>query len=110
MDVAAAISSGASDARPCGVSELAGRPTRRLSSRLPNRRFDGSLIGGDLLIEGIARMLSASPLSLFALDARCAPERVREGYPRFGAFEAVRAAVAGAPPRFASELSRRLAL
>ncbi len=71
---------------------------------------DGSLIGGDLLIEGIARMLSASPLSLFALDARCAPERVREGYPRFGAFEAVRAAVAGAPPRFASELSRRLAL
>ena len=28
---------------------------------------DGSLIGGDLLIEGIARLLSASPLSLFAL-------------------------------------------
>ena len=28
---------------------------------------DGSLIGGDLLIEGIARLLSVSPLSLFAL-------------------------------------------
>ena len=28
---------------------------------------DGSLIGGDLLIEGIARLLAASPLRLFAL-------------------------------------------
>ncbi len=46
----------------------------------------------------------------FAKDARCAPERVREGYPRLGAFEAVRAEAAGAPPRFASALSRRLAL
>ena len=45
-----------------------------------------------------------------AKDARCAPEQVREGYPRLGAFEAVRAEAAGAPPRFASELSRRLAL
>ena len=45
-----------------------------------------------------------------AKDARCAPERMREGYPRLGAFEAVRAEAAGAPPRFASELSRRLAL
>ena len=45
-----------------------------------------------------------------AKDARCAPERLREGYPRLGAFEAVRAEPAGAPPRFASELSRRLAL
>ena len=45
-----------------------------------------------------------------AKDARCAPERVREGYPRLGAFEAVRAEAAGALPRFASELSRRLAL
>ena len=45
-----------------------------------------------------------------AKDARCAPERVREGYPRLGAFEAVRAEAAGALPRFASALSRRLAL
>ena len=45
-----------------------------------------------------------------AKDACLAPERVREGYPRLGAFEAVRAESAGAPPRFASELSRRLAL
>ena len=29
---------------------------------------DGSLIGGDLLIEGIARLLSVSPLSLFTLS------------------------------------------
>ncbi len=42
-----------------------------------------------------------------AKDARCAPERVREGYPRWNAFEAVRAKAA---PRFASELSRRLGL
>ena len=28
---------------------------------------DGSLVSGDLLVEGIARLLSASPLSLFAL-------------------------------------------
>ncbi len=33
-----------------------------------------------------------------------------EGYPRLGAFEAVRAEAAGVSPRFASELSRRLAL
>ncbi len=45
-----------------------------------------------------------------AKDARCAPERVREGYPRLDAFEAVRAEASGARPRFASELSRRLAL
>ena len=45
-----------------------------------------------------------------AKDARCAPERLREGYPRLGAFEAVRAEASGAPPRLASELSRRLAL
>ena len=45
-----------------------------------------------------------------AKDACCAPERVREGYPRLNAFEAIRAKASGAPPRFASELSRRLAL
>ena len=45
-----------------------------------------------------------------AKDACCTPERMREGYPRLGAFEAVRAEAAGAPPMFASELSRRLTL
>ena len=45
-----------------------------------------------------------------AKDARCAPERMREGYPRLDAFKAVRAEAAGAPPKFASALSRRLAL
>ena len=45
-----------------------------------------------------------------AKDAHCAPARLREGYPRLGAFEAVRAEAAGALPRFASALSRRLAL
>ena len=45
-----------------------------------------------------------------AKDARCAPERVREGYPRLGAFEAIRAEAAGSSPKFASVLSRRLAL
>ena len=38
---------------------------------------DGSLIGGDLLIEGIARLLSVSPLSLFALPFRLAAAMVR---------------------------------
>ena len=45
-----------------------------------------------------------------AKDSRCAPERIREGYPGCGAFEAVRAEAAGSPPRFASVLTRRLAL
>ena len=45
-----------------------------------------------------------------AKDAHCAPERMREGYPRLGVFEAIRAEAAGMPPRFVSELSRRLAL
>ena len=44
-----------------------------------------------------------------AKDACCAPERVREGYPRRAAFEAVRVE-AGTASRFASALSRRLAL
>ena len=38
---------------------------------------DGSLIGGDLLIEGIARLLSVAPLSLFALPFRLAAVMVR---------------------------------
>ena len=45
-----------------------------------------------------------------AKDARCSPERVRAGYPGRDAFAAVRAAAAGAAPRFASTLSRRLGL
>ena len=45
-----------------------------------------------------------------AKDACCAPERVRRGYPQWDAFSAVRAAAAGPVPRFASSLSRRLAL
>ncbi len=45
-----------------------------------------------------------------AKDACCTPERVREGYPRHTAFEAVRAEAAGTAPQFVSELSRRLAL
>ena len=45
-----------------------------------------------------------------AKDACCTPERVRRGYPEWDAFCAVRAAAAGPAPRFASSLSRRLAL
>ena len=45
-----------------------------------------------------------------AKDARCAPERLARGYPRRAAFDAIRAEAAGAPPKFASTLSRRLAL
>ena len=45
-----------------------------------------------------------------AKDARCAPERVREGYARHDAFAALRAGPSGVAPRFASALSRRLAL
>ena len=42
-----------------------------------------------------------------AKEARSAPERLAEGYPRRGSFEAVRAEAAGVPPKFASALSRR---
>ena len=45
-----------------------------------------------------------------AKDARYAPERMRQGYPRCGAFEAVRAKAAGGTSGFSSALSRRLAL
>ena len=45
-----------------------------------------------------------------AKDARCTAQRVRQGYPRNGAFEAVRAEAAGTRARFASALSRRLSL
>ena len=45
-----------------------------------------------------------------AKDARYAPERMRQGYPRCGAFEAVRAKAAGGTSGFSSALSQRLAL
>ena len=45
-----------------------------------------------------------------AKDARCAPERVRQGYPRLEDFQAIRAEAAETGRRFASALSRRLAL
>ena len=45
-----------------------------------------------------------------AKDACCAPGRVRQGYPQRDAFNAVRAEAAGEALRFASTLSRRLAL
>ena len=48
-----AISPGASDGAPAETPLVV--------------NVDGSLIGGDLLIEGIARLLLVSPLSLFAL-------------------------------------------
>ncbi len=38
---------------------------------------DGSLVGGDLLVEGIARLLSARPLALFALPFRLAASVAR---------------------------------
>ena len=45
-----------------------------------------------------------------AKDARCAPERMREGYPHLDAFKTIRAETAAAGCGFASSLSRRLAL
>lgn len=45
-----------------------------------------------------------------AKDARCRPDRVREGYPNLGLFSDVRSAKADATSRFSSLLSRRLQL
>ena len=45
-----------------------------------------------------------------AKDARCGPEQARQGYPQRSAFDALRREAAGAPPKFASALSRRLSL
>ena len=45
-----------------------------------------------------------------AKDACCGPERVRQGYPRLDEFNAIRTGAAGGAHRFASALSRRLAL
>ena len=45
-----------------------------------------------------------------AKDACCAPERVRQGYPRLDEFNAMRTEATRGAPRFASALSRRLAL
>ena len=59
-------------------SERAGRTTDEAPAEPPLVvDVDGSLIGGDLLIEGIARLLSVSPLSLFALPFRLAAAMVR---------------------------------
>ena len=45
-----------------------------------------------------------------AKDACWTPERMREGYPRRRAFDAIRTEAAGPSPKFVSALSRRLAL
>ena len=45
-----------------------------------------------------------------AKDACCTPERVREGYPDYSVFNAIRAGTAGASRKFASRLSQRLEL
>ena len=45
-----------------------------------------------------------------AKDARCRPDRVREGYPNLGLFSDERSAKADATSRFSSLLSRRLQL
>ncbi len=45
-----------------------------------------------------------------AKDACCRPERVCEGYPRLGIFEAIRAEASGDMPRFESALARRIGL
>ena len=63
-------------------SERAGRTTDEAPVEPPAEPplvvdVDGSLIGGDLLIEGIARLLSVSPLSLFVLPFRLAAAMVR---------------------------------
>ena len=63
-------------------SERAGRTTDEAPVEPPAEPplvvdVDGSLIGGDLLIEGIARLLSVAPLSVFALPFRLAAAMVR---------------------------------
>ena len=45
-----------------------------------------------------------------AKDACSTPARMRGGYPSYGTFNAIRMEAAGAAPKFASALSRRLAL
>ena len=45
-----------------------------------------------------------------AKDACSTPERIRQGYPRCAAFSNIRTETAGLAPKFASMLSRRLAL
>ena len=45
-----------------------------------------------------------------AKDACSTPERLRQGYPDFNAFNAVRAEATDVPDKFASQLSQRLEL
>ena len=63
--------------KPCGMGELC-RTTDEAPADPPLVvDVDGSLIGGDLLIEGVARLLSVSPLSLFALPSWLVSAAVR---------------------------------
>ena len=91
--------------RPAGVR-------RRVGTRLVTLALDFPVRSGTAaLLDGLDEITHRHGGRVhLAKDARCAPERLREGYPRLDAFEAVRAETAGAPSRFASELSRRLAL
>ena len=81
MESAAAIFSGAYDAKAM-QRERTGRttdeaPVEPLTEPPLVVDVDGSLIGGDLLIEGIARLPSVSPLSLFALPFRLAATMIK---------------------------------
>ncbi len=74
--------------------------------------LDFPIRGGTLaLLDGLDAITHAHGGRVYlAKDACCAPERVRQGYPQRDAFKAVRAEAVGETPRFASALSRRLAL
>ena len=76
-----------------------------LALDLPMRGGAPALIGA---LDGITHRHGGRVY--LAKDASSAPERVRQGYPALAAFESVRAEAAGTAPRFASALSRRLAL
>ena len=76
-----------------------------LALDLPLRR--GTLA----LIDALDRITHAHGGRVYlAKDACCRAERVRAGYPRRAAFDTIRAEAAGAPYKFASELSLRLGL
>ena len=63
------------------------------------------------LLDGLDEITHAHGGRVYlAKDACCAPERVRQGYPECGTFNAIRTEAAGNGRKFASGLSRRLAL
>ena len=102
---------GAAQIHPVPMRAARGRESGRPVRPAGLHRHGGAGRGTLALIDALDAITHAYGGRVYlAKDACCRPERIRAGYPRCAAFDTIRTAAAGAPRKFASELSLRLGL